>query len=94
MQTKTLSFQSTQEGAEARLNRSLSSLGATDLLHGINRSSDGKDLAFIEFKYKGTLYRFEYSRATAEHFHIKVPVTKDLSKINPEFSQSHLEGKK
>lgn len=78
MRTKTLSFQSTQEGAEARLNRSLSGLGATDLRYGINRSSDGKDLAFIEFRYKGTPYKFEYSRATAEYFHIKVPVAKDL----------------
>ena len=73
----TLAFKTGTMSAIKKLENAITRLGATDFDHG---TSTGKNdaSAYVKFTYKGSIYRFEYSRSRAQYFGINIPQQKDI----------------
>ena len=75
--TNTLAFKTSTMSAIKKLENAITRLGATDFDHG---TSTGKNdaSAYVKFTYKGSAYKFEYSRSRAQYLGIIIPQQKDI----------------
>ena len=75
--SSTLAFKTSTTSAIKKLENAITRLGATDFDHG---SSTGRNdaSAYVKFTYKGSIYKFEYSRSRAQYLGINIPQQKDI----------------
>ena len=72
-----IQFKTTQAEAKKKLERAMERLGAIELDYG-QTFGNNDSMAWVQFRYKGQIYRFEYSRTKAAYYNKSVPDEKDL----------------
>ena len=75
--TNTLSFKTSTTSAIKKLENAITRLGATDFDHGTNTGKNDAS-AYVKFTYKGSIYKFEYSRSRALYYGVNIPQQKDI----------------
>ena len=74
---KTISYSTDTKLALRKLENAITRMGAGDVNYNYTNSRTDST-AWVEFTYKGSKYRFEYSRSKAEYFGINIPNAKDI----------------